>query len=460
MAFLISSFDSDIPLGCRFFPTDSELIFHLWSMIHEKDYHHHHPSITVYDIYKQEPWLLPWDPARNRYFHGNERYFFVQRKPLSGKDDGTRPKRTIDSGRGWWHANTEDKPIMDEGGGVVGYVKSLTFFVKGENKQKQGKGNRKQEGTKTDWIMHEYVLDRKNVKEWVLCRIRYNGKEPLFMPPVASTSISFDRLPSQSHLFCGGPVPQLPPLKRQKTGVADERSFQEPRDVLILCNNDNLQETEQSNRTESEWSDVCGGVQEQLQQPLLVQPLEEFGQPFAEELDTMLEIEPETEVQPRTLQQLLDECEKHFAEELDDMLEMNSWQEPQHQTFQQQQPLEEYDKHTMSEAPEAQQKQPQEQQAQEGNWQGRIEDFSLNSEQTSQQKTLQQQQQQLVEECDILTMLEPAAQLKPPGKSLAEETNWQGWIDEFWWYLDWTGFHPGKSLAEEANWQDRIDELW
>ncbi|GLU12262.1 hypothetical protein SLE2022_289570 [Rubroshorea leprosula] len=184
------------------------------------------------DIYKHEPWFLPWDPVDNVLFHGDERYFFVQRKPFSGKDTGTRPKRTIDSQRGWWNSNTDDKPICDEGGKVLGYVKSLTFFLKDETKKRKAgdSKNRKEGGIKTDWIMHEYLLELNKVRQWVLCRIHYNGKIPLSFSPSPQTSSQCgggpDPLqppPTPQALHCsGGPGPmQLPPQALHGSGGLD-----------------------------------------------------------------------------------------------------------------------------------------------------------------------------------------------------------------------------------------------
>ncbi|GKV14196.1 hypothetical protein SLEP1_g25099 [Rubroshorea leprosula] len=188
-------------VGFRFVPTDVELLHCLRTKIVSPNYDNH--LIMTTDIYKHEPWFLPWDPVDNVIFHGDERYFFVQRKPFSGKDTGTRPKRTIDSEQGWWNSNTDDKPIYDEGGKVLGYVKSLTFFLKDETKKRKAgdSKNRKECGIKTDWIMHEYMLELNKVRQWVLCRIHYNGK----------TSLSFSSSPQTPSRCSGGPDPLQPP---------------------------------------------------------------------------------------------------------------------------------------------------------------------------------------------------------------------------------------------------------
>ncbi|GLU08083.1 hypothetical protein SLE2022_250090 [Rubroshorea leprosula] len=404
MAFSISSFP-DLPPGVRFFPTDTELMVHLRHQVIEGNYHHR--FISVYDVYGQAPWNLPWDPSNNRYFHGIERFFFVQRKPLSGKDSGMRPKRTVDSGEGWWHANTEDKPIMDDGGSgaTVGYVKSLTFFVKDEEKRKQqaGRGNRKQEGTKTDWIMHEYVLDKKNVKEWVLCRIRYNGKQPLVMPSDASTS-TIHPPPQMSSQFCGGPDPQLRPLKRQRGGVSVQEAHHQLESCAPLLLNKNIIQETGAGKTGSmgfEWSSerVHEGVVEEtlaedlvemrgsLQQQPAEKPWEECDGEYAKELETMLEMNSETLVEMSPLQQQQrEQTFEEYAEQLESILELNSEALVMNPVQQQQPILEDCDMYFAAVVEAAMEKkseavtqpqpvqQPQEEKSQaEGDWQGWVE---------------------------------------------------------------------------------------
>ncbi|GLT90539.1 hypothetical protein SLE2022_084660 [Rubroshorea leprosula] len=196
-------------IGVRFVPTDAELIYHLRNKISNPDYCH--PSIVVADVYKQAPWCLPWDPAKNRFFLGNERFYFVKRMGT-----GKRAKRTLDLGGdvegATWKPNQKATPILGEGtGATIGYVTSLTLIFK----------NRR----KGDWIMHEYMIDNeKNVQEyWILCRVRYTGKGSLFMASTLTSTVP-DALPQtpESILASEGPD-SLPPLKRQRTvGLVQE----------------------------------------------------------------------------------------------------------------------------------------------------------------------------------------------------------------------------------------------
>ncbi|GLT81059.1 hypothetical protein SLA2020_524670 [Shorea laevis] len=189
-------------IGVRFVPTDAELIYLLRNKISDPDYCH--PSIVVADVYKQAPWCLPWDPAKNRFFLGNERFYFVKRMGT-----GKRAKRTLDLGEGvegaTWKPNQKATPILDEGtGATIGYVTSLTLIFKN-----RGKG---------DWIMHEYMIDnQKNVQEyWILCRVKYTGKGSLFMASTSTSTVPDAlRHTPKSIVVSEGPDSLLP-LKRQR----------------------------------------------------------------------------------------------------------------------------------------------------------------------------------------------------------------------------------------------------
>ncbi|KAK9675936.1 hypothetical protein RND81_11G042600 [Saponaria officinalis] len=153
---------SDLPPGFRFHPTDEELIVH-----YLKNQVVSRPCpvsiIPEVDIYKFDPWQLP-DKAE---YGEKEWYFFTPRDRKY--PNGIRPNRATVSG--YWKATGTDKSIYS-GGKYVGIKKALVFY----------KG-RPPNGSKTDWIMHEYRLieakHKSTIKQhgsmrldnWVLCRI-------------------------------------------------------------------------------------------------------------------------------------------------------------------------------------------------------------------------------------------------------------------------------------------------
>ncbi|XP_058103021.1 NAC domain-containing protein 83-like [Magnolia sinica] len=158
-----------LPPGFRFHPTDEELVV---QYLKRKVFSCPLPALIIpeLDAYKSDPWDLPGDYKR-------ERYFFTTRE--AKYLNGNRHKRA--TGSGYWKGIGADKPIVAaRSNQVVGMKKILAFY-----------GGKPPKGTRTDWIMHEYRLSdaagsrscvfpqRKNstqnfmmqTEDWVLCRI-------------------------------------------------------------------------------------------------------------------------------------------------------------------------------------------------------------------------------------------------------------------------------------------------
>nr|GLL49389.1 NAC domain-containing protein 83-like [Ipomoea trifida] len=112
--------------GIRFQPTDEELVFHY---LHPKVFNSPLPAYIILEIdnvCKSDPWVLP----------DGERYFFSRRCS----------RATLS---GYWKPTGKDKKIAvsGEAQSIVGMKKTLVFYT--------GKAPN---GSKTDWIMHEYSL--------------------------------------------------------------------------------------------------------------------------------------------------------------------------------------------------------------------------------------------------------------------------------------------------------------
>lgn len=202
----------DLPKGFRFHPTDEELVmYYLCPKAESQPFSI--PIIADVDIYKFDPWNLP-----ERAVHGeNEWYFFSPRDRKY--PNGSRPNRS--AGSGYWKATGTDKHISCaiDGGDVthpkmkrLGVKKALVFY----------KG-RAPNGTKTNWIMHEYRLadsaraasakssgplsrraHRKGslrLDDWVLCRI-YKKKSatssPSGSPKVEESDEREDSVPEEN----------------------------------------------------------------------------------------------------------------------------------------------------------------------------------------------------------------------------------------------------------------------
>ncbi|KAI3958633.1 hypothetical protein MKW98_030298 [Papaver atlanticum] len=165
-----------LPPGFRFHPTDEELVV---QYLKRKVFACPLPAsiIPELNVCKHDPWNLPGDSEQ-------ERYFFSMRE--AKYPNGNRPNRA--TGSGYWKATGNDRKIVAfRSNQIVGMKKTLVFYT--------GKPSN---GTRTDWIMHEYglvdpgttasnILQRKNltqnslvqIGDWVLCRIflkKRNGK--------------------------------------------------------------------------------------------------------------------------------------------------------------------------------------------------------------------------------------------------------------------------------------------
>ncbi|XP_068667484.1 NAC domain-containing protein 83-like [Aristolochia californica] len=157
-----------LPPGFRFQPTDEELVV---EYLKRKVFSCPLPAsiIPEIDVSKFDPWDLPGNSER-------ERYFFTKRE--AKYPNGNRANRA--TGSGFWKATGKDKQIVaSRTNQLVGVKKVLVFYRANPPK-----------GSRTDWIMHEYRLSdavaracispqRKNsmqssfmpMEDWVLCRI-------------------------------------------------------------------------------------------------------------------------------------------------------------------------------------------------------------------------------------------------------------------------------------------------
>ncbi|CAN8256494.1 unnamed protein product [Cochlearia groenlandica] len=144
-----------LPPGFRFHPTDEELVV---QYLKRKVLSSPLPSSIIYDfdVCKADPWDLPGNLER-------ERYFFSTRE--AKYPNGNRSNRA--TGSGYWKATGIDKRVMtSRGNQTVGLKKTLVFY--------KGKPPH---GSRTDWIMHEYRLSSLSsssmgpTQNWVLCRI-------------------------------------------------------------------------------------------------------------------------------------------------------------------------------------------------------------------------------------------------------------------------------------------------
>ncbi|VFR00874.1 unnamed protein product [Cuscuta campestris] len=170
------AFFRSLPPGCRFNPTDEELIVHYLT---RKVYNQTLPRnrITPLNLYDYNPQMLPniggWEQAAagetssSNNFGERDSYYFTprHRKYMNG----SRPNRA--AGDGYWKATGADKKVENSKGEVLGFKKTLVFYH-----------GRPPSGAKTSWIMHEYrvndsldncdrTVNKMMLDNWVLCRV-------------------------------------------------------------------------------------------------------------------------------------------------------------------------------------------------------------------------------------------------------------------------------------------------
>ncbi|XP_058006647.1 NAC transcription factor NAM-B2-like [Hevea brasiliensis] len=134
---------NSLPVGYRFAPHDDELILdYLLKKIKKLPLPRN--RIHEVDLYKYSPRKLTEICKLNRA-RESEWYFFTSREKKY--PNGCRPNRS--AGDGFWKPTGTDNAIPNNKN-PVGFRKSLDYY------------SRKQaEGWKTDWKMHEYLVNPK-----------------------------------------------------------------------------------------------------------------------------------------------------------------------------------------------------------------------------------------------------------------------------------------------------------
>lgn len=148
-----------LPPGFRFEPTEQELVF---QYLRSKVFSCPLPTSVIpeLNVFNFDPWDLPTGAS------GPSRYYFSNIKETKD-ENGDRMRRATVSG--YWKTSGSDKEITSsKWGHVTGLKKTLVFYV-----------GRPPNGSRTDWIMHEYHLvgsvtnnsnQTSSVEEgWIIC---------------------------------------------------------------------------------------------------------------------------------------------------------------------------------------------------------------------------------------------------------------------------------------------------
>uniref|UniRef100_A0A0E0KX79 NAC domain-containing protein n=1 Tax=Oryza punctata TaxID=4537 RepID=A0A0E0KX79_ORYPU len=143
--------------GFRFQPTEEELVgYYLARKVVQQQ---EDGIIQEVDLYTVQPWDLQARCCRQQQEYC---YFFSYKDRKYPSGTGTRTNRA--TAAGFWKATGRDKPVLSSSPAVIiGMRKTLVFYR-----------GRAPNGTKTDWIIHEYrlVADHHQQQEggWVVCR--------------------------------------------------------------------------------------------------------------------------------------------------------------------------------------------------------------------------------------------------------------------------------------------------
>ncbi|XP_042518853.1 NAC domain-containing protein 78-like isoform X2 [Macadamia integrifolia] len=245
--------------GFRFHPTDVELVqYYLKRKLMGKRLQN--GAIGVIDLYKFDPWDLPAKSCLQS--RDLEWYFFCprDRKYLNG----SRANRATENG--YWKTTGKDRSVCHSSQ-TVGMKKTLVFHE-----------GRAAQGRRTDWVMHEYRLEDKdliaagvNKDAYVLCKIfKKSGPGPKngeqYGAPYREEDWDDEEMrnslalypfadPGSSSLAQGE---EHPPLRKDNDIVSHLATFDRDDGAIVSDSNDGNENLDKSNVDESTLLDGFG----------------------------------------------------------------------------------------------------------------------------------------------------------------------------------------------------------
>ncbi|KAA8528513.1 hypothetical protein F0562_035868 [Nyssa sinensis] len=163
-----------LPPGCRFYPSEEQLICYYLTHKNNDDQYSGLDVINEIDLYNYEPFDLPEATCFRFGRGGRKRHWYCYTSRVS-KETGKRR-----AGGGYWKRRGKVRDVVGGGAGevVIGRRTSFVFYV----------GGSPNSAVKTDWIMYEYGLINHHKASFVLCRV--------FVQPRSGNNVSEHALSS------------------------------------------------------------------------------------------------------------------------------------------------------------------------------------------------------------------------------------------------------------------------
>ncbi|KAF2309791.1 hypothetical protein GH714_005130 [Hevea brasiliensis] len=159
---------SSLPPGCRFYPSDGQLLCHYLTSKNRTTNEANDGNRTVsgydlikeLDLYSLEPFDLPENACYSYGYGGRKRHWYCYTKVrVLNESRGGKSRRAKG---GYWRRSGRVRDVVDPSGKVVvGTRTRFVFYL----------GNSVKNAIRTDWVLHEYALIDHVKASYVLCRV-------------------------------------------------------------------------------------------------------------------------------------------------------------------------------------------------------------------------------------------------------------------------------------------------
>ncbi|XWS24212.1 hypothetical protein CRYUN_Cryun28dG0081400 [Craigia yunnanensis] len=149
-----------LPPGCRFYPSEEELLNHYLTGKNKSDAADRadvycYDLISELNLYDYEPSDLPEGACFMHGYRGRKMHWFCYTESKGGRRRRRRAKG------GFWRKIGKVRDVFDGGNVVLGTRTKFVFY----------EVNSVKEAVKTPWIMYEYALLHNLKASFVLCRV-------------------------------------------------------------------------------------------------------------------------------------------------------------------------------------------------------------------------------------------------------------------------------------------------